>query len=256
MKRRFKSKPARQSASTGGGIEHIFGVHAVCAALTNPNRKIHTLHATQNGLNRILETTGVLHCQVTDISPQELTRRLGQDSVHQGVMVEAAPLTSPDLDDLAARLKPATPLVVLDQVTDPHNVGAILRSAAAFNAAAVIMTRRNSPPLDGVLAKAASGAVEHVPVVLVTNLARTLDDLRQAGIQAVGLDGDANEALETTQLQMPCALVLGAEGKGLRRLTAEHCDILCHLTTTGPLGSLNVSNAAAVALHTLAMRAK
>ena len=256
MKRPFKTKRKHNENASGSQCDRIFGIHAVSAALSNPQRKIRLLYATQNGLNRISEVVDTDNYSTVEVTSQDLSRRLGHDSVHQGVLIEADPLPAPELDVLATNLAPASPLLVLDQVTDPHNVGAILRSAATFNAAAVIMTRRNSPPLDGVLAKAASGAVEHVPIVLVTNLARALADLGQMGIQTIGLDGDANEALETTQLQMPSALVLGSEGKGLRRLTAENCDILCCLTTTGPLRSLNVSNATAVALHTLAMRAK
>lgn len=256
MKRPFKTKNKRKDASAATHVDRIFGIHAVRAAITNPKREVRALYATANGLSRIsdLEETGTLG--VIDTSPAELSRRLGSDTVHQGVLLEATPLTAPDLDAALQLLDGARPLVVLDQVTDPHNVGAILRSSAAFNAAAIIMTRRNSPPLDGALAKAASGAVEHVPVVLVTNLARALGELGHAGVQRIGLDGAAEQPLETAGLHAPCALVLGAEGKGLRRLTVENCDLLCRLTTPGPLRSLNVSNAAAVALHSLALRTK
>lgn len=256
MKRPFKSRPIKKSSSSRSDVDRIFGVHAVRAALANPGRTIRSLFVTKNGFERISDIVEKAGCPVVEVSAVDLSRRLDSNSVHQGMLVEAAPLPSIDLETVLARQESTKPLILLDQVTDPHNVGAILRSAAAFNAAAIIMTRRNSPPLDGVLAKSASGAVEHVPVVMVTNLARALEDLRQFDVQTIGLDGDAKISLETIQLQWPCALVLGAEGKGLRRLTAENCDILCRLTTTGPLSSLNVSNAAAVALHTLAMRVK
>src|SRR5262249_54880606 len=177
-----------------------------------------------------------------------LARRRGAETVHQGALIEAEPLPEPSLALLAERL-PLGPLLVLDQVTDPHNVGAILRSAAVFGAAGVVLTRRHSPPLEGALAKSASGALEHVPVALVQNLARALLDLKQLGVTVVGLEGEASEPLESGTWPDRAALVLGAESKGLRQLTRASCDRLCRITTEGPLNSLNVSNAAAVALH-------
>lgn len=256
MKRRNRPEKSRKGTAPSPAVDRIYGVHAARAALANPERVIRAVYTTQNALSRVsdlLENTGIMPIEM---SPFRLSGQLGGDTVHQGVLVEAEPLKAPGLDDVVQDATHGKPLILLDQVTDPHNAGAILRSAAAFNASAVIMTRRNSPPLDGVLAKAASGAVEHVPILLIANLARTLRELGDQGVLRIGLDGGADQPLETAEIAYPIALVLGAEHKGLRRLTAENCDFLCRLTTTGPLASLNVSNAAAVALHSLAVRTR
>ncbi len=228
-------------------------MHAVSAALANPNRQVSEVFATRNGRARLTESIEP-HTSVTEVRPDDLTRRLERDAVHQGVMLETAPLAQPLLSDILLTAPAQGPLLVLDQITDPHNLGAILRSAAVFGALGVVMTRRNSPPLDGVVAKAASGAVEHVPIVLVANLARALDEIGDSGFQRIGLDSAAEQAIEKTDISFPCALVLGAEHKGLRRLTRENCDLLCRLTTPGPISSLNVSNAAAVAMYALVLR--
>ena len=164
-------------------------------------------------------------------------------------MLETEPLEEPDFKDLIIA-SGGRPLIVLDQVTDPHNVGAILRSAAVFGAAGLVMTRRHSPPLNGVLAKSASGALELIPVALVPNLANALEELKDVGFRLVGLDGSASGRLEDVDWSRPTAIIMGAEGKGLRQLTAEKCDLLARITTDGPIESLNVSNAAAIALHT------
>jgi 23S rRNA (guanosine2251-2'-O)-methyltransferase len=192
-----------------------------------------------------VEARQIVHERVL---PKDLDRRLGPDTVHQGALAEAEPLPEPSLAELAAG-SAGRPLLVLDHVTDPHNVGAILRSAAVFGAGGLVMTRRHSPPLDGTLAKSASGALEHVPVALVQNLARALAELKEAHVAVIGLDGEATERLEEAALPDRLALVLGAEGKGLRQLTRDSCDRLVRVATDGAFTSLNVSNAAAVALH-------
>jgi 23S rRNA (guanosine2251-2'-O)-methyltransferase len=187
------------------------------------------------------------------VRPRDLDRQLGPDTVHQGALLETEPLPEPTLDDLLERTA-SGPIIVLDQVTDPHNVGAVLRSAAAFGAAGLVMTRRHSPPLSGALAKSASGALELVPIALVQNLARALAEMGEAGCTRIGLDGTGLGLIEDEPLSGRIALVLGAEGKGLRQLTRETCDRLCRIATPGPLASLNVSNAAAIVLHLGAMR--
>jgi 23S rRNA (guanosine2251-2'-O)-methyltransferase len=182
------------------------------------------------------------------VRPEAIAARLSPDAVHQGLLVEADPLPSPDLEDLEA----AGTVLVLDQITDPHNVGAILRTAAAFAVKAVITTARHSPEATGVLAKSASGALDLIPIVAVQNLARALDALKERGFLTVGLDSDGETDLSRAALREPLALVLGAEGKGLRQLTAQTCDIRARLDLPGAIKSLNVSNAAAVALYAAA----
>ena len=254
--RRHENRAKRWSerALTEDGPVRIFGIHSVEAALLNPNRKILRLVLTENAEKRLeaaLAQKGVPH---ESTHPRDLDRLLGEDTVHQGALLETEPLPEPTFEDLAELAMKGGPLVVLDQVTDPHNVGAILRSAAAFGASGLIMTRRNSPPLSGVLAKSASGALEHVPVALVPNLAQALGKLGDLAILRIGLDGDSETLIEDQDLKSGIALVLGAEGKGLRRLTQELCDLRCRITTGGALQSLNVSNAAAIALHAAAVQ--
>lgn len=247
-------KHAGQGFVAAGDKADIYGFHAAEAALANPRRRIVAVHATENAINRLAPLLASRKIAPRPVAPKDLDRRLGPDAVHQGVLVEAEPLDNPALADLVTG-GPGV-LVVLDQVTDPHNVGAILRSAAAFGAKGLVMTARHSPPLTGALAKAASGALEHVPVALVGNLARSLSDLADLGADRVGLDGEGGERIEDYVVEGPVALVLGAEGRGLRHLTRENCDRLARISTSGPLASLNVSNAAAVALHSLSARTR
>lgn len=243
--------PAHQPArlTLADGSLRIWGLHAVEAALDNPRRNIKRLVLTDSAESRLATKAAArgLKPQVADA--RELSRVLGSDTVHQGAFAEAEPLPETALADLIERAATGGPIVVLDQVTDPHNVGAILRSAAVFGASGLVTTRHHSPPLEGALAKAASGALEQIPVVLVANLARAMDDLADAFVRRIGFDGTGTVTVEEAQFDGAVALVLGSEGKGLRRLTREHCDTICRIGSAGSFASLNVSNAAAVALY-------
>lgn len=245
------NEPARPRLTSDREKPHIWGFHAAAAALTNSTRPILRVLATATGAPRLQPLASARRLEVELVEPRDLDRLLGADTVHQGILVIAEPLAESTLDELVEAARAGGPIVVLDQVTDPHNVGAILRSAAVFGASGVVMTRRHSPPLDGALAKAASGALEHVPVVLVANLARALDDLEGAGVQRIGLAGEADMELAEVLVAHPAAVVLGSEGDGLRRLTREHCSALVRIGARGALASLNVSNATAVALYAL-----
>jgi 23S rRNA (guanosine2251-2'-O)-methyltransferase len=227
----------------------LYGLHAVSAALANPDRPVAALLATENAERRLAEAIAARGLLTERVTPRDLDRRLGADTVHQGALLLAGALPEPTFEALAEAAHDGRPLVVLDQVTDPHNVGAILRSAAVFGCGGLVMTRRHSPPLNGTLAKSASGALELVPVHLVQNLARGLAALAEAGVVTIGLDGTAATALGDAPLTGPLALVLGAEGKGLRQSTREACAHLVRIEAAGALASLNVSNAAAIALH-------
>jgi 23S rRNA (guanosine2251-2'-O)-methyltransferase len=238
-------------ASGRDGIALLYGWHTVAAALANPARRIRHLWATENAVRRLAESGLRLAVTPQVVRPDAFASWLGPDAVHQGLLAEADPLPSPDIEELA----PEGVLLALDQITDPHNVGAILRSAAAFAAAAVIITARHSPEATGVLAKSASGALEHVPLVTVPNLARGLAALKQRGFLLVGLDSSGDVDLAAAPLRTPLALILGAEGKGLRQLTRTTCDLVARLDLPGAIKSLNVSNAAALSLY-IAAQAK
>lgn len=228
----------------------IYGIHPVLAALANPRRKVLRLLATANALARLTEAGARYSVAPEETTPKLLDRLLGGEAVHQGAAIEVAPLPPIGLDSLSqARL-----VVVLDQITDPHNVGAILRSSVAFAADAVITTTRHSAAESGVLAKAASGALDAIALVEVQNLARALEELGHMGFTRIGLDSEAEAPIEEAMAGARIALVLGAEGRGLRRLTRDTCDRLARLTVPGAIASLNVSNAAVLALY-LARRA-
>jgi 23S rRNA (guanosine2251-2'-O)-methyltransferase len=241
-------RPPRGRSTPGGassGIAVLYGWHTVTAAMANPARRIRRLLLTENAARRLAADGIALPLTPELVRPDTLAALLTPDAVHQGLLAEADPLLSPDIEDLPV----AGIVLVLDQITDPHNVGAILRTAAAFAVAAIVTTARHSPEATGVLAKAASGALELVPIVTVTNLARGLVALKERGFLAVGLDSGATDDLGAIELRAPLALVLGAEGKGLRQLTGATCDRLARLDLPGAIKSLNVSNAAALALY-------
>jgi 23S rRNA (guanosine2251-2'-O)-methyltransferase len=228
----------------------LYGWHTVTMALQNPRRRIRKLLVTENAARRLAEDGIETPVAPEIVRPNQIDQRLGPDAVHQGLLAEADPLPSPDLETLPQEGM----VLVLDQITDPHNVGAIMRSAAAFAASAIVTTARHSPEATGVLAKAASGALELVPLVTVQNLARALNALNARGFLTVGLDSAGSEALSAMTLRQPLALVLGAEGKGLRQLTRETCSAVARLDMPGEIKSLNVSNAAVLALYIGATR--
>ena len=237
--------PPRHAAGERNGVVVLYGWHTVTAALANPARRIRRLLATENALRRLADDGIALPLEPERVRPDALAARLTPDAVHQGLIAEADPLPSPAIEELAD----TGIVLVLDQITDPHNVGAILRSAAAFAVTAIVTTARHSPEASGVLAKSASGALELVPIAVVQNLARALAALKGRGFLVVGLDSAAPDDLAAIKLRAPVALVLGAEGKGLRQLTGMTCDRLARLDLPGAIKSLNVSNAAALALH-------
>jgi 23S rRNA (guanosine2251-2'-O)-methyltransferase len=244
-------RPPRNDREGGAeGPVILYGWHTVTAALANPQRQIRKLWLSENAARRLTDENIAISITPEIVRPGVIDQRLGPDAVHQGLLAEADPLPSPDIDTL-----PQEGIVlVLDQITDPHNVGAILRSAAAFAVKAIVTTARHSPEATGVLAKSASGALELVPMITVTNLARALNELNDQGFMTVGLDSEGSENLDAVTLRQPLALVLGAEGKGLRQLTRETCSAVARLDMPGEIKSLNVSNAAVLALYIGASR--
>src|ERR1700704_5477183 len=219
-KREFGRRPAwRERGASPDGPVILYGWHTVAAALANPQRQIRKLLLTENAARRLADDNIDTRVTPEIVRPALIDARLGPDAVHQGLLAEADALPSPDIDELAQQ----GIVLVLDQITDPHNVGAIMRSAAAFAVKAIVTTARHSPEATGVLAKSASGALELVPLVTVQNLARALTEMNDRGFLTVGLDSQGGENLGSVALRQPLALVLGAEGKGLRQLTRETC---------------------------------
>lgn len=249
-KREFKKQKPRLRHKAD-----LWGTHAVSAAWLNPEREIKALYITENMLDAfkpiMREAKGLERPAPQIIEKHEMNRML-PGAVHQGIAVDAAPLPETFVMDLIARTadRKKSTILILDQVTDPHNVGAILRSACAFGVDGMVMQRKNSPELTGVLAKTATGAIEHVPVAYEINLSDTIDTLKSHGYTVIGLDEHA-DTIANVKKGGKIAFVLGAEGTGMRPKVKEHCDQVVSLPTVGPIESLNVSNAAAIALYAL-----
>jgi 23S rRNA (guanosine2251-2'-O)-methyltransferase len=227
----------------------LWGIHACHAALANPKRRCIRLAITQSNAKELGLKPQDQSFRIEIMDSHSVSRMLPEGAVHQGIAMEVAPLPELSLPNL--RHMESGVLIILDQITDPHNVGAIIRTAKALGALGIIMTDRNAPPLSGVLAKAASGALELLPIWQVTNLARTLDDLKEEGFWTVGLDEKAPKTISKADLPPKLALVMGAEGEGLRRLTQEKCDFITKLPTDPEFPTLNVSIAMALALYEL-----
>ena len=245
-------KRGNRTGKAKGTFPRFYGRHAVIAALANPDRVVRKIWGTREALNA-LDLPPVL--PIVYAYGADLGRMVPSDAPHQGIVAEVEPLDDVWLGDaLEAGRDDHRPVLVLDQVTDPHNVGAILRSAAAFDALCIVTQDRHAPPESGVLARAASGALEIVPWVRVVNLARALDEIAEAGFWRIGLDGTAEQTLGEAIGTSRIALVLGAEGEGLRHNSMAHCDILAKLPISPRMESLNVSNAAAIALYAAASR--
>ena len=237
---------AGSSGAQTGENHYLFGLHTVRAALENPHRIWRKLLVTRNALQRLdIAHINENSSNVELSEARNLDRLVGKDAVHQGVVLQVEPLNMPAIEDVASEKL----LVVLDQITDPHNVGAILRSAVAMGAGAVIVTARNAAPETGVLAKSASGALDMIPVIAVRNLSKTIEELNSYRFQTVGLDSEGEADLEGTLSGNKIALVMGAEGRGLREKTRLTCSHLARLDMPGKIKSLNVSNAAALALY-------
>jgi 23S rRNA (guanosine2251-2'-O)-methyltransferase len=256
----MRPRPHRPPRPTRGGHQSVwlYGRHAVLAALANPERRLERLLLTREVAERQAAELAAVHASAKPeiLSREELAQRLPAGAVHQGIAALVAPLEEPQLEDLLARCGEDALVLALDQITDPHNVGAVLRSAAAFGVAGIIVTERHAPVDTGVLAKAASGALELVPLVRAVNLARALDELKAASFWLYGLDERGDAGIGDLDLGGRACIVLGAEGEGLRRLTAEKCDRLVTIPTEARLATLNVSNAAAVAAYEWARRRK
>lgn len=249
MAHRSKKHTGRRGDSERRTSGWLYGHHAVMAALANPDRRAARLVIVAKTQD-LPPTSGI---EPEHLSREALEALLPPGAVHQGIALQADPLPDWPIEEICdrAEVRETALVVVLDQVTDPHNIGAVLRSAAVFGALSVVIQDRNAPEATGAMAKAASGALETVPLVRVTNLVRALDKLKMAGFWCVGLDADASVALSALQPTAKRVLILGAEGVGMRRLTRETCDELARIDGRGSISSLNVSNAAAVALYAL-----
>lgn len=229
----------------------LWGLHTCRAALQNKKRHCHELFVTQSALQGISIPIEAIKCPVKIVTADKFEEILPSLSVHQGIALRTESLIYPALEEFCPTLPPSSIFVIFDQITDPHNIGAILRTAAALGAAGIIMTDKNSPLLSGTLAKTASGALEKLPIFKVTNLVRTLEQLKEYGFWIAGLDETGTHNIKDANLPKKIGLVLGAEGEGLRRLTKEKCDFLLKISTSPEFPTLNVSVAAAISLYEL-----
>jgi 23S rRNA (guanosine2251-2'-O)-methyltransferase len=243
-----RSKPANRNLSSDGSI-WLWGTHAVDAAVLNPNRDILEIIATKNAASHLPQSLNAKNIKIKVVEPEFLSEFLPPNSVHQGIAARVKPLPAPDYDKV---LEGAKFVFVLDQLTDPQNIGSIFRTAAAFGAAAIIQQDRKAPPITGSLAKAAQGGIEIIPDLRVVNISQTIIELSEQGFCCIGLDMTENSPSIAKALdgeKRPIAIILGAEGKGLRQLVSERCDCIAHIPMPGKMESLNVSNAAAIAAY-------
>ncbi len=241
----LQPKAGQAVGQSGRDVSLVYGFHAVKIALTAKRRRLLAIEATAAAATRLETEIAGAALSPRIVTAEDIARRVGPQAVHQGVLLEAGAIDAIDLSEIETR---SGLVLVLDQITDPHNVGAILRTAAAYAVDALVTTTRHAPEFTGLVAKTASGGLDIVPIVEVVNLARALEELGAMGYWRIGLDADGPTAFENASLTHPVALVLGAEDKGLRRLTRENCDVLARLDMPGAIKSLNVSNACAVAL--------
>jgi len=248
MRKFHKKKPARSNAKTSNNSTTklwIWGTHAANAALMNPKRIIHQVAATRNAFAQLPQNR--VQSGAKPLDPHRITELLPAGAVHQGLAVQIEPLATISLEQILTKI--TGPLIILDGISDPRNIGAIFRSAAAFGASAIIAQDRHMPPLTGVLAKAAVGAVETVPFIPVVNLSRTLEKLTDAGIKTIGLAGETELTIAQAIGKRPIALVMGAEGKGMRPNVKKHCEVLAKIPINAKMESLNVASAASIALY-------
>jgi len=227
----------------------LYGRHAAAAAMTNPQRRILRVMATKNAADWLSKATSIDITSLDLVRPEEIDKCLPAGAVHQGIALETHDLPRNRLKEVCSPCAAGRPVIVLDQITDPQNIGAIFRSAAAFGACAVIVQERRTPPLAGALAKAATGAIETTPCVKVVNIARAIEALTNEGYLCIGLAGEAECSLVDAPFDKPVAFVMGAEGTGLRPLVRETCDLLVRIPIGESMESLNVSNAAAISLY-------
>jgi 23S rRNA (guanosine2251-2'-O)-methyltransferase len=261
-RRRARGDARSQRANEGterASSPWLYGTHSVLAALSNPDRVCERLLVADDDQAELVYTTAEplgRTALIERVGTEDIGEILPFGAVHQQIALYAQPLEDPGLDAVIGKAGPSGRIVLLDQVTDPHNVGAIIRSAAAFGVTALVMQDRHAPPVTGVLAKAASGGLEVVDLVRETNLSRSLDLLKRNNFWCIGLDGESDQSIATAAVGGPMALVLGAEGSGMRRLVRESCDTLACIPQMRSVESLNVSNAAAVALYEISRGAR